>query len=716
MADLIQACLSHCTEAQKEAIQHVEGPLLVLAGAGSGKTRVITRRIAYLIAKGVDPKSILAITFTNKAAGEMRERVEQLGGTRGVWVATFHATCARILRMYADRLGYSADFSIYDTTDSLSVVKRAMKDLGMSMTEMPPGRMAQRISAAKNAFRSPSELESSGFSDGLVAPVYQRYEELLKRQNALDFDNLLLKTVELLAEQEEIRERLRERFRFLLVDEYQDTNRPRYLIAKTLAAKHRNFCATGDPDQSIYAWRGADINNILDFEKDYPDARVVRLEQNYRSTKRILKAASGLISRNLRRKEKALWTENVEGSQVRLRVCEDESDEARYIAEAVRDRIKAGDLDPSQVAVFYRTNAQSRAIETGFRTLAVPYTVVQGLEFYQRKEVKDLLAYLRLQANPSDAAALERIANVPPRKLGAASLNRFRVLSQETGAPLSEVLTHAEEAGVRGVGAKGAAALARLLGELIPFVDQGPAEALRQVVQRTRYREYLEGFDSAEDRIANVEELVTAATLYEVEEPEGGIIGFLERSALVSDVDDLDTDAKRVSLMTLHCAKGLEFDVVFIVGLEEGLIPLSREEVVENLEEERRLFFVGMTRARKELHLSYCSERTRFGRTGFCKPSRFIEEIPAEAIERAGKAAASMEPTFATAPKKRRKRASSLLEDAPFRTGDLVEHPTFGTGKVLGLSGFGEMRSAMVHFRSVGVKQLVLKYAGLEKA
>ncbi len=727
-------CLRDCTEAQQEAIRHVEGPLLILAGAGSGKTRVVTRRLAYLVAKGVDPSSILAITFTNKAANEMRERVASMGVPAGAWVSTFHSTCARLLRIYGERLGFQPNFVIYDAGDAQTVVKQAIEELKLDLKEFKPAKAAAAISLAKNQMKTPEDIMFEGYEGQNIGRIYERYAALLKQRNAMDFDDLLICVVDLLTHHEDVRERLQSRFRFVMVDEYQDTNRPQYLMAKLLCDKHRNLSATGDPDQSIYAWRGADVRNILDFERDYPDAHVVRLEQNYRSTKAILRAASSLIRQNVARKDKELWTENPEGAPVLVIECDDEVDEGNQVASAVREIADAGRGTYGDCAVFYRTNAQSRSIETALASAGIPYVVVQGVAFYQRKEIKDLLSLLRLLANPRDLVALERVATFASKGLGATSLARFRRHAEQNGLTAVESLEQAEVAGVKGAAARSAAGLALVLRELRTKLELGPKAALEAAILRTRYLDEVRAQENAKEREENVQELINSAARFEVEAPDGGVAGFLEQAALVSDADGLVDASGQVKLMTFHCAKGLEFDYVCMVGMEEGLAPMLRSDGEDNLEEERRLCFVGMTRARKELRIYYAAQRTRYGKTEYSEPSRFLEELSEEGVERSrGEAAfrkASVRPPMARdaglrprlfqrpaplpfAP--RPKRRESAAPSDPFSAGDWVLHAKFGRGRVASLSGYGAERRALVVFTSGESKTLVLKFANLTK-
>jgi len=725
------AILDGCTAAQRDAITTVEGPLLVLAGPGSGKTRVITRRVAYLVASGVPAESILAITFTNKAAGEMRDRVRALGLSDRVWISTFHAFCARVLRRFGSRVGLGPRFTIYDTSDSVSAVKRAMRGLGVDLSTHRPGRVLRVISAAKNRLEGPDELRRRGRPDAeVVAAIYERYQALLEHSNAADFDDLLLLVARLLGDGSEVADELRERFRYILIDEYQDTNRAQYLIARRLAEGRRNLCATGDPDQAIYGWRGADVNNILDFERDYPDAKVVRLEQNYRSTRCILAAADGLIAHNVARKAKTLWTENAEGEAVAVLRAEDEAAEARLVAEEIARQVHREGRAPRDIAVFYRVNAQSRRLESALRAEAVPYVIVAGTEFYERAEVKHLLAYLRLAVNPDDDVSAERVVNVPPRRFGATSARRLRRWAEEKGVSFVAALRRAGEAGLAGPAVTAATSFASLVDRLARLRGGPAAALLERVIELTSFETFLRGQDSADERLANVRELVNAAADYDREEPEGGVAGFLERVALVSDVDRWDPEAGAVALMTLHSAKGLEFPVVYIVGLEEGLLPLRGDDAPHELEEERRLLFVGITRAKERATLSFAETRSWYGRTVHTQPSRFLDELPPGPVAAVpGMAASSRRlwPARRAAPPRavrrvRRSEREEVIydgelpeEEAPFRPGDVVAHDTYGRGTVLELRGYGDQMRAVVRFHAVGVKRLMLSHARLRR-
>jgi DNA helicase-2/ATP-dependent DNA helicase PcrA len=749
--ELIRACLEGCTDPQQEAIRHIEGPLLVIAGPGSGKTRVITRRVGHLVGSGVRPNDILAVTFTNKAAGEMAERVRNLGVPEGATISTFHSLCARMLRIYAKHVGLESSFSIYDTADSLAVVKRVMKSLKTDPAMFKPTFAARQISAAKNKMWTPEDImKAGGPAETLaIAKIYEEYDRQLRESNAVDFDDLLILMVRLLRDIPDTSDRLGRRFSHVLVDEYQDTNHAQYLIARHLAAAHGNLCVTGDPDQSIYAWRGADIGNILDFEADYPNAKVVRLEQNYRSTKSIVRAADKVITHNLERKIKALWTENPEGEPVHLLCLEDEKAEADTIAEDIARRVNSGTLNPRDVAIFYRLNAQSRVLEAAMRREGLPYRIVAGTEFYQRREIKDLLAYLKLVVNPADEVSLERAINTPPRRIGGGTISRLRDCAASQGIPLAHSLGRAQEAGIRGLTLKGLGEFRSVLAGLAAIPPRPVSVIVERLIDLTSFEEYLRrDGDSVEERTANVQELINAAAEYDQAEPEGTLQGFLEQAALISDIDMWDERVGGVTLMTLHAAKGLEFPAVYIVGLEEGVLPLTRDNGDHDIEEERRLFFVGLTRSKRLLTITFAESRSRYGKTDYSEPSRFIEEMPDEVkggivpSARSAGAKTYRRPwnfgSSSARPRKVREAVSfhrvqrdggeELVYDGDvpfaaastagtsFKQGDNVQHPTYGRGKIISVSGYGEDRCAKVQFPALGVKSLMLKYARLKKA
>jgi DNA helicase-2/ATP-dependent DNA helicase PcrA len=639
---LSKSLLESLTPAQREAVEYLDGPLLILAGPGSGKTRVITHRIANLLAHGVPARQILALTFTNKAADEMRRRIDQLAPSQPVWMSTFHRFCARLLRQYAAHLGLSENYTIYDMSDQRQTLKRVLQASDIDTTHFTPDRIAHAISWAKNHLLTPELYleQQSGPVAAVVARIYPAYQQQLLAANAVDFDDLLLHVANLLRESSETRALLDARYRYILVDEYQDTNTAQYAIVKGLSIDHQNLAVTGDPDQSIYGWRGANLNNILEFEHDFPNVKIVKLERNYRSTKSILRVADQLIGHNVRRKQKRLYTENEEGRQVALIHYLTQQDEADSIAAYIDNQIRAG-RRAQDFAVFYRVNALSRAIEFAMREHGIPYQMVNGLEFYQRKEIKDVLGYLRLMNNPRDDVAFTRIINNPPRKIGKATIDR---LGDHADRYHVSMLDAARECGlIEGLNKRAAAQVMKFVGLYDRLALQAAApveEILGHVLIESGYRQMLADSDDEDDqeRLANIEELLTAARQFDELHPvsqtsQGGspLEAFLEQSSLVADTDAWDTEVDRVTLMTLHAAKGLEFPVVFIMALEEGLLPHERSRAeLKELEEERRLLFVGITRAQQELQLSLARNREFRGQRRMTVPSQFLMELPRE--------------------------------------------------------------------------------------
>ena len=726
--------LDGLTPAQTEAVTHVDGPLLVLAGAGSGKTRVITRRIAYLMSQGVPAWQILAITFTNKAAGEMRERTDALvHGDKRPLVTTFHSFCARMLREYAEALGLDASYTIYDTADQTTAIKRALTQLNLDPTHFDPGKAAEMISRAKNRLQRAKDYGAAPRTDFWAknfARIYEAYEAILAESHALDFDDLLLEVALGLRDNEEFRERLRDRFRYVLIDEYQDTNHAQYVIARDLAGQRRNLCATGDPDQSIYGWRGAEISNILDFEKDFADAKVVRLEKNYRSTKTILAAADSVIRHNRRRKPKALFTDNPQGDLVRVVETDDEEAEADTLVRRLGELKRAG-LAYRDVAVFVRTVAQTRAIEDGLRRARppIPYEVVRGTSFYERREVRDILAYLEVLHNPHDEVNLRRIINTPPRGIGDKTVDALTEWARREGVTLLHALPHVVD--MPDLGTRARAAVARFR-ELMDRLLQEPRDSLRKlidaVIRESGYPDSLRDDDDKERR-ENLDELVTLGETFDRTAAENpgdeyvprGLEGFLQTVALSSDQDGYDETVDRVPLMTLHAAKGLEFAAVFITGCEDGLLPhvRSREDPGE-VEEERRLFFVGMTRAKRFLTLT----RTRFrrirGHLERCLKSPFLAEIPAEAVQPIDETTGTS-PTMLDfgigykAPGAHRVVRREVDRETGFAPGEVVRHRTYGIGRIVAFSTQGGRRMVRVRFNTVGEKVFDPEYAGLVK-
>ncbi len=685
---------------QRAAITHGEGPLLVVAGAGSGKTRVITRRVAHLVHEGAHPYEIVALTFTNKAAREMRERVERLVAAPDLWVCTFHSFAARTLRRWGDRLGYTREFSIYDTEDKRGQLKRILKEKGID--DLRPAEVAQALSRKKNGMPRPDQ---PGWRAERISEVMRVYEERMLAANAMDFDDLLLNLLRLLEESDEVRERLRARSRWMMVDEYQDTNTVQYRILRQLADGARSICATGDPDQSIYRWRGATIRNILDFERDFPGARVLTLDRNYRSTRAILAVANAVIRHNRDRYEKDLRTDNDVGMPVREVRCQNEEDEARIVVRELRAWTDSGRRH-GDLAVFYRTNAQSRVVERVLAESGIPYRIVGAVEFFKRKEVKDVLAYVRLARNPRDVAAFRRILNVPARGLGAKTEARLLQASLEHGVPPRELLRDREGLKEFARARKALVRFADLLDRLDALPGDDPGRFLEGVVEETGYRGFL---GDEVDRVENVDELISAAAEYAAREPAGGIDGFLEENALVSDQDDYDAGADVVTLMTVHAAKGLEFPCVAVTGLEEQLFPhaLSMDEE-EEVEEERRLFYVATTRAREALLLLHARQRMRQGRPLPCLPSRFLDEIPDELLEVEDRTdlfgSWEDEPVF-----------DVHEETGGLRSGDRVRHHHFGVGRVLAVREVGGATRVTVDFDEAGRRELSLAYARLER-
>ena len=717
--------LSGLNPVQREAVTHTEGPLLILAGAGSGKTRVLTHRIAWLIRdQGVSPFQILAITFTNKAADEMKHRVAGLVGpvAQKMWVSTFHAACVRILRRDASRLGYRSSFTIYDAADSTRLVGYVLRDLNIDAKKFPPRAVGGVISAAKNElidFETYSDRARSVY-ERRIAEVYREYQQRLHAASAMDFDDLLMVTVNLLQSNPEVLDHYRHRFEHVLVDEYQDTNHAQNELVKLLASGHRNVCVVGDSDQSVYRFRGADITNILEFEDAFPDATVIVLEQNYRSTQTILDAANAVIANNAMRKPKALWTEQVGGELITRYHAEDEHDEATWaVSEMVRLHSHEH-LTWGEMAVFYRTNAQSRVFEEQLVRQGVPYKVVGGTKFYDRREVKDVLAYLRAAVNPSDEVSLKRIVNVPKRGVGDTSVGRLDAWARSHGRPFADALGEAEAAGVTGKALGGLRALHAVLEEVRAALAEGaaPARLLELVVDATGYVAELEAERTIEaaGRLENVAELIGVAADYET------LDEFLEAVSLVSDSDEIDGDESKAVLMTLHTAKGLEFPAVFLVGLEDGVFPHLRSlGEPDELEEERRLCYVGITRARQRLYLTHAWCRTLWGSTQYNPPSRFLKEIPEQltAVVEGGRPRRGGREGVIDAAI-RGGQASPVrttgAEALGIRAGDDVVHGKWGEGVVLEVMGGGDKAEAVVRFPSVGEKRLLLAWTPLKKA
>lgn len=730
---------------QAEAVINTEGPMLIMAGAGSGKTKVLTCRVANLLQKGVRPYRILAITFTNKAAAEMRERVNNMSGpaAKDVWLFTFHAFCARFLRMEIDKLpGYGGNFAIYDTADSQNLIKQILKEMNLDDKRFQPSGILSRISNAKNALQDAAAFarQAGDFYEQKVADIYSRYEQKLQLNNALDFDDLLMLSIKLLQENKEVREKYQDRFDYLLVDEYQDTNHAQYLLTKFLAAKHRNICVVGDADQSIYGWRGADIQNILDFEKDYPDAKVIKLEQNYRSTQIILDAANAVIENNTGRKPKNLWTENKSGADIIYFQAVDERDEARFVIEQLQNLQRTENKKLGDMAILYRTNTQSRIFEEMLIKSGISYNMVGGLKFYERKEIKDIIAYLRVIFNPADSLSLLRIINVPKRGIGDASLAKIQAYAAASNVSLFEAVSNA--AAIDGLSSRFVSKLDDLAGiifELMNLANEAPVEDLiDRVLRDTGYLEELENerTPQAQSRIDNLHELISVAQEFAASEEENNLENFLAHVALVSDIDDTELGEDAITLMTLHSSKGLEFPVVFLVGMEEGLFPHARTLMDETeIEEERRLCYVGITRAKEKLFLSSTKMRTIYGNTVTYPPSRFLQEIPArlvKTIKRQERFSAlenfkQVSEKYSARPQKPASTFNphSFMPQKPaaaaggtgtrFNTGDRVSHSKWGEGMVVSVKDSPDGQEVKVAFAGAGVRSLLTKYAVLKK-
>ena len=725
---------------QQTAVFHTEGPVLILAGAGSGKTRVLTHRIAYLIEeKGVNPWNIMAITFTNKAAGEMRERVDKIVGfgSESIWVSTFHSSCVRMLRRFIDRLGYDTNFTIYDTDDQKTLMKDICKRLDIDTKVYKERAILAAISSAKDELISPEEYEinvMSDFSKRKIALAYKEYQKELKKNNALDFDDLIVKTVELFRSCPDVLEYFQDRFQYIMVDEYQDTNTAQFKFVSLLAEKYRNLCVVGDDDQSIYKFRGANIGNILGFEKVFPDAKVVRLEQNYRSTQNILNAANQVIQNNMERKRKSLWTENEEGEKLHFRQFMNAHEEAEYIVGDISKKVREHDGEYRDFAILYRTNAQSRLFEEKFLMANIPYKLVGGVNFYARKEIKDLLAYLKTVDNARDDLAVRRIINVPKRGIGATTLGRVQDYAAERGISFYDALREAENISSLGRAAVKVQPFVNFIQSLRSKLEYlSPSELLKDIIENTGYVEELraEGTEEAEVRIENIDELITKVVTYEEENEEPTLSGFLEEVALVADIDSVDGDDNQVLLMTLHSAKGLEFPYVYLAGMEDGIFPsymtITADDPTE-IEEERRLCYVGITRAMKDLTLTCAQQRMIRGETQYNKVSRFIREIPRELVELGRsfeekkikdipmpKTYRQMKEAFkqpAFVPKQFEVKKASGLD---YTVGDTVKHLKFGVGVVTDITEGGRDYEVTVNFDKAGIKKMFASFAKLKK-
>nr|WP_285891032.1 DNA helicase PcrA [Mesobacillus subterraneus] len=735
---------------QQKAVKTVDGPLLLMAGAGSGKTRVLTHRIAYLmVEKGVNPYNILAITFTNKAAREMRERIQKMmgGAADDIWISTFHSMCVRILRRDIDRLGYNRNFTILDSTDQQSVIKSILKDKNMDPKKYDPRAILGTISSAKNELITPEEYAKTAgdYFSQKVSDVYTEYQRRLRKNNALDFDDLIMTTITLFIRVPEVLEYYQRKFQYIHVDEYQDTNRAQYMLVKLLAQRFQNLCVVGDSDQSIYRWRGADITNILSFEKDYPRASVILLEQNYRSTKKILLAANMVIQNNMNRKPKNLWTENPEGNKIMYYRADSEQGEAQFVIGKIQEQIRNG-RKLSDIAILYRTNAQSRVIEESFLKSNIDYSIVGGIKFYDRKEIKDLLAYLRLISNPDDDISLQRIINVPKRAIGSTSIDKIANFAAMHDLSMFQALETIEMIGLSPKAEKAAAEFRNLVSNYTHQQEYlSVTELVEEVLDKTGYRDMLKAEKSLESqsRLENIDEFLTVTKSFEESSEDKSLVAFLTDLALVADIDRLDEDGEKktdfVTLMTLHSAKGLEFPVVFLIGMEEGVFPHSRSLMEEDeMEEERRLAYVGITRAEEELFITNAQMRTLFGRTNMNPESRFIKEIPADLVEDAvpkvrrpaptsggrpaaasgGRPGASARPSMPTrGAVSRPVAAASGGEGIDWKVGDKAQHGKWGTGTVVSVKGSGEGTELDIAFPSpTGIKRLLAKFAPITKA
>ena len=725
MSKSVHHFLSDLNPPQRQAVEATEGPVLVLAGAGSGKTRVLTYRIAHILEqKKAAPWEILAMTFTNKAAGEMKERINKLVNMDGnLWVGTFHSICAKILRMEVSIMGYESNFVIYDTDDQGRLIKIVMEELGISPKAYSPKSILGIISRNKNAMVSPESYASTVGNpfENVVAKIYPVYQERLRYNQAFDFDDLITVPIRLFSEHPDVLEKYQSRFKYILVDEYQDTNRAQYLLIYYLAKNHRNLCVVGDDDQSIYRWRGADLRNILEFEKDFPDSQVCKLEQNYRSTQTILKAANSVIEKNEDRKGKMLWSEKGDGEKVDLIEAADEREEARRIVEKIKEEVFKRKRGFREFVMLYRTNAQSRALEDELRRSNMSYTIVGGVRFYERKEIKDVLAYLKLITNPRDTVNLKRIVNFPLRGIGDTSLKKIEAWAKSQGLDLFEAIAKVKE--IPNISARiqnSAAAFHELIRKYIDLKDKiSPNELAHAIVDETGLLTMYKGDTSIEGlgRAENIREFLSAVSEYAETNDSPSLEGFLEEITLVSDIDSWSDKSNAITLMTLHCAKGLEFPVVFITGLEEGLFPISRSfDEPEALEEERRLFYVGLTRAQDKIYLSCAERRRMFNDLNFRLPSRFLEELDEAVIERTSvrvprqmhfSTKSTIEDHFDTHPD----YESFSQQETLLKKGALVNHPSFGHGKIVSVDGTGKKSKVVVRFDSGIKKKFLLEYA-----
>ncbi|MEC1159052.1 DNA helicase PcrA [Cytobacillus horneckiae] len=724
---------------QQNAVKATDGPLLIMAGAGSGKTRVLTHRIAYLmVEKGVNPYNILAITFTNKAAREMRERIQNMmgGAADQIWISTFHSMCVRILRRDIDRIGFNRNFTILDSTDQQSVIKNILKEKNLDPKKFDPRAILGSISSSKNELITPEEYAKTAgdYFQQVISDVYTDYQKRLRKNHALDFDDLIMLTIQLFNRVPEVLEYYQRKFQYIHVDEYQDTNRAQYMLVKLLANRFRNLCVVGDSDQSIYRWRGADIANILSFEKDYSNAKVILLEQNYRSTQRILNAANGVIAKNMNRKAKNLWTENPEGSKINYFRADSEQGEGQFVVSKIKEIKNAENRNLSDFAILYRTNAQSRVMEEMLLKSNIEYSIVGGIKFYDRKEIKDILAYLRLIANPDDDISLQRVINVPKRGIGSGSIDKIANFAAMHDMTMFEALESIELIGLSPKITKSASEFRDLVKNYTQMQEYlSVTELVEEILDKSGYREMLKAEKSieAQSRLENLDEFLSVTKNFEDGSEDKSLVAFLTDLALVADIDKLDDDGEKadaVVLMTLHSAKGLEFPIVFLMGMEEGVFPHSRSLMEEaEMEEERRLAYVGITRAEKELYITNAQMRTLFGRTNMNPPSRFIKEIPEDLIEGVEPASSGRgnSPFGSSSHSRMQNRRKAVVrpsiestggDDVSWAVGDKAVHGKWGTGTVVSVKGSGEGTELDIAFpKPVGIKRLLAKFAPITK-
>ncbi|MCA0984348.1 DNA helicase PcrA [Halobacillus yeomjeoni] len=744
MTQAMNALIKGLNEQQRNAVTHTEGPLLIMAGAGSGKTRVLTHRIAYLLSeKDVSPRNILAITFTNKAAREMKDRVESLVGKDGekIWMSTFHSMCVRILRRDIDRIGYDRNFSILDSSDQLSVIKQVLKEFNLDPKKWDPRAMLGAISNSKNELMTAEDYEkqAGNMHEEQIAKIYKGYQKKLRKNQSLDFDDLIMQTLSLFDQVPEVLEYYQRRFQYIHVDEYQDTNHAQYQLVKHLASRYQNLCVVGDSDQSIYAWRGADIQNILNFESDYPKARTILLEQNYRSTELILNAANNVIDNNSGRKPKRLWTDNAGGEKIHYHKAGTEREEGLFVTEKIEELVRQGRFKYEDIAILYRTNAQSRTIEETFVKAGVPYQMIGGTKFYDRKEIKDMLAYLRLIANPNDDLSFQRVVNEPKRGVGKTSMDKMMAYAADHDISLYEA---AAEVDFVGVSAKASKSIMSFRKMIQNWTEQqeflSATDMVQEVIDKTGYEEMLMNEKSieAQSRLENIEEFKSVTKNFEENSEDKTLIAFLTDLALIADIDSMNEDPSNddtVTLMTLHSAKGLEFPVVFLIGMEESVFPHSRAlQDEEEMEEERRLAYVGITRAEKQLFLTNAKMRTLYGRTNMNPESRFINEIPDDLVE--GKEEKEELPffnkkkpqntAFPNQKQQPKKRAAKKMEPKPstggekigWQPGDKAVHKKWGEGTVVKVQGEGDAMELDIAFPSMGIKRLLARFAPITKA